>query len=268
MGSSRMAWNSWPVIMHPKLDGERSRRLELPNHNNILISSTEDIIFFMEHIQDEFLRLSKVANLEYDGELYRHGWTFEQIHSVVSRTVNRHPDSHLMQFHIFDYCDESTHQIKRTINLAKIAQEFKSDIIKFVPYYLAYSFEEVMRYYELFLSQGYEGMIIRHIEAPYVRKRSTFMMKFKPKKKDRYRIIGWREEVSNEGIPKGRIGTLICCSDDGQSFGVSAGLNDELRDELWRIRNTNLINRECIVHYQALTSAKKVPKFCSKIEIL
>lgn len=267
-GSSRMAWNTWPVIMQPKLDGERCRVVWLPNGEPLLLSSTEEPILLLPHINEALKNLN--LRLELDGELYVHGMTFEQIHSIVSRTTNPHPDAVSMQFHVFDFVNETMPQIQRTLELARFANNHynHSSIVRFVPYYLAENFSEVMACYESFLAQNYEGMIVRHLTALYERKRSTKMMKFKPKKKDSYVIVGWKEEIANDGTPKNRLGALTCVSDDGHHFNVSAGLNDELREKLWAIRDTALLGKTAIVHYQALTSGKRVPKFCSKVEVL
>ena len=91
-------------------------------------------------------------------------------------------------------------------------------------------------------------------------------MKLKPKKKDEYKIIGWNEEISVEGTPKGRIGSLIMSSQAGDEFAVSAGLDSEEKDRLWKIRDL-LPGRTAIVHYQHLTN-RKVPSGSFNVEVI
>jgi len=124
-----------------------------------------------------------------------------------------------------------------------------------------------MRAYDRIIALGYEGIVVRHIDAPYVRRRSLFLMKFKPKKQDAYEIVGWKEEISKDGIPKNRLGALVCKGDDGTEFSVGTGLNDDLRNSLWKER-TELIGLNCRVQYQHITSGAHVPRFPVFVEVL
>ena len=109
-------------------------------------------------------------------------------------------------------------------------------------------------------------VLLFHIDNLYIRRRSTYLMKFKPKKCDTYSIISWNEEISIDGIPKGRLGSITCVK-DGQEFSVSAGLDDDLKDHWWK-RRYQLPGKSCKIYYQTITAKRKVPKFVSKIEIL
>ena len=87
--------NKWlpPFFVQPKLDGERCRIIVRQN-GALLLSSTEEIITSVPHI-NAAARL-QLPEGEYDGELYVHGRTFEEIHSVVSRRVNLHENFETM----------------------------------------------------------------------------------------------------------------------------------------------------------------------------
>ena len=103
--------------------------------------------------------------------------------------------------------------------------------------------------------------------APYVRKRSTWVMKFKPKKEDSYEIIGYQEEISKDGIPKDRLGALVCKSGDGNTFNVGTGFDELTREALWYCKE-DLIGSTARVQYQHLTSGNKVPRFPVFVEIV
>jgi DNA ligase 1 len=253
-----------PYIVQPKLDGERCRAVPNDNGSYNLLSSEENSFISVPHI-NAALRVSKLWPAELDGELYLHGMTFEEIHSIVSRTVNLHPDYKLMEYHIFDQVLEGEPQFMR-IPYHRI-WEIGNPVLVPVSSQVAETFEDVMREYDALIEQGYEGMVVRHWEAPYIRKRSTFLMKFKPKKSDYYKIIGYKEEVSIHGEPKGRLGALICRGDDGTTFSVGSGLNDNLREKYWD-NPEELIGRLCHVAYQHITSGKGVPRFPIFIEVL
>jgi ATP-dependent DNA ligase len=108
---------------------------------------------------------------------------------------------------------------------------------------------------------------VRHFGAPYLRKRSTMIMKFKPKKDDYYKIVGYEEEVSIHGEPKGRLGALKCKSETDQHFAVGSGLTDTQREELWANREV-LPGKLAHVKYQHITTGKGVPRFPVLIEII
>lgn len=265
-GAWRNAWNEDFVIMQPKLDGERCRALRGAS-GLLLLSSTEEVIQSAPLINEALERAA--FPWEVDGELYVHGWAFEQIHSVVSRSQNQHPLHEKMELWLFDYVSDEP-QIQRLVNLKKHYEGLPATLrkqIKLVPSSLVYSMELVMQQFESYVRNGFEGMIIRHPFAGYERKRLMTIMKFKPKKHDCYRVVGWQEEVALDGMPKGRLGALICESAEGESFAVSAGLDDAARKRLWAERDL-LPGQFCVVHYQALTEKRRVPKFVSKIELV
>ena len=261
----RLAKWTPPFIVQPKYDGVRCRAIKIPNGSYLLLSSEENPIFSVPHINKALERTTFPNNSdsEIDGELYRHGWTFEQIVSVTSRTVNLHPDHLEVQFHIFDYVNEDP-QLKRITELEWI--ELESPLIK-SPYWLANNLEEIMTIYNELINWGYEGIIVRHLMAPYVKKRSTFVMKFKPKQEDNYAIVGYEEEISVNGGHKGTLGALICISGDGNTFSVGTGFSSNGRRDYWQKRD-ELIGRICRVQYQHITPGRKVPRFPVFVEVV
>jgi len=121
---------------------------------------------------------------------------------------------------------------------------------------------------EEYIEDGYEGIVVRNAYYPYLRKRSTGMMKFKPRKEDIYTIIGVEEEISIHDEPKNALGALVLQSDLGHQFKVGSGsfLTRERRKELWQIKES-LIGRLASVKYQHLTE-RRVPRFPVLINIL
>jgi DNA ligase-1 len=117
-----------------------------------------------------------------------------------------------------------------------------------------------MRAYDKIIELGYEGIIVRHNLAPYERKRSTLVMKFKPKKEDIYEILDFREEISIDGIPKGTLGALVCKGGEGDIFSVGTGFNSAMREMLWNTKDS-LCGKSVRISYQHLTSGRRVPRF-------
>lgn len=243
-----------PFIVQPKYDGVRCRALPVEN-GYLLLSSMENIIYSVPHINKALLKY-RGLNVELDGELYCHGMSFEQILRRTSPTINLHPDHENIHYHIFDYMSDEL-QLERSVNLNSF--EIKPPLER-SPYWVCESLDDIMRIFTELINFGYEGIIVRNYLAPYVRKRSTMLMKFKPKQEDIYEIIGAVEEHTNEGTPKGVLGALVCASGDGNTFRVGTGFSDDQREYLWKIRD-RLAGKNCRVKYQHITSGKAVPRF-------
>jgi DNA ligase 1 len=247
-------WNS-SVLVQPKLDGERCRAL-LYNGNCVLLSSSGEVITSVPHINKALLKTG-LGNIELDGELYIHGLPFEEIHSRVSRTVNLHSDYQEVCYHIFDIVSDEVQALRLT---ALMHISFDADCLRVVNTGTATDVEQVLKWMDIFVADGYEGIIVRHPEAPYKRSRSTYIMKFKPRKEDSYKIVGVQEEVDKNGVPKNSLGAFICQDDMGTKFSVGSGFNAVQRKNLWQVRGI-LIGKKVVVKYQHLTPGRNVPRF-------
>jgi ATP-dependent DNA ligase len=260
-----LKWNMPLVHTQPKLDGERCRAI-LYDNTVTLLSSEENTIISVPHINEALLQTG-LNNIELDGELYIHGMSFEGIHSIVSRKENIHPSFESMEYHIFDIA-HGANQFMRLRLLKELESSLKPPL-RVVPTSTVDAREEKIVEQMLFYNkQGYEGIIVRNPAGLYVRRRSTEIMKFKPRKTDSYKIIGFEEEISIDGIPKNALGALILQSDQNQVFKVGSGnfLTRDRREELWQNRTT-LIGQTAEIAYQALTD-RKVPRFPVLMNVL
>jgi ATP-dependent DNA ligase len=249
-----------PYLIQPKYDGVRCRAIHTDT-GYILLSSEENVIFSVPHINEV---LNKTGlDCELDGELYSHGMSFESIVSITSRSVNLHHNSEVISYHIFDVVNELP-QIKR-LSFIKTLSTLSPHLI-IAPVHICYNLEDVLRAYDSIVNAGYEGIIVRHWMSPYERKRSTLVMKFKPKQQDDYEITGFVEEVSKDGECKDTLGALVCKSGDGNIFNVGTGFTDERRKELWEGRDL-LIGQMAQLKYQHITSGNKVPRFPVFVEV-
>ena len=262
----RLAKWSPPYIVQPKFDGDRCINEPLDN-GSLLLSSEENSFYSVPHIIKQ-LTDSGLDRFPLDGELYSHELFLEGghelIHSIASRSVNLHPRHEELDYYIFDLKIPDSPQIKRLLTLK--GMHHTANIVV-APFWICNTLDEIKRVYDKVVNElKYEGIIIRHLYNMYEEKRSTYLMKFKPKRTDTYKIIGWNEEISIGNVPKGRLGSLVLTSQEGDTFAVSAGLNDEDREYLWSVRD-QLAGLDAIVHYQHLTN-KQIPKGCFDIEVL
>jgi len=259
-----------PYIVQPKLNGERCRIIR-EEGICLLLSSTEELILSVPHIQ--YWGLANLPLGEWDGELYKHGWSWAYIHSIVGRTTNLHENYGELELHLFDWPSLEGSQLLRIGEL----REFFSNLpfggpLRLVKSEIACTLEDIYQLYERFIGQGYEGFIIRELMAPYERKRSGSMMKFKPKQTDRYEILSVYEAISEDGTPKGMVGGFNCIDDMRTQFSVGAGkLTHDERIKLWKIwlDSPSYISGSFLeVEYQTLSDKNKVPLFSRAVRII
>jgi ATP-dependent DNA ligase len=254
------------MFEQPKLNGERCR-VEWFRGEAIFISSYGNEFRFLNRQKEQIEQLSLVfGQVQFDGEMYKHGWSRERIHSAISRKVNRNTDIDDLEFHIFDHQNFVKMQWERLRLLGEIEQEiFRKGLllknIKIVPYSIC---NEVnwLALAEDHLENGYEGIILRNPFGLYEIKRSANLLKFKPVEKDEYIIKDVNEAISLEGENKGMVGSFEVFSNtepDGTSFNVGAGkMNHLLRIKYWEIRE-QLTGKTLVVKHELLRTVNKVP---------
>lgn len=248
-----------PFLVQPKLDGERCRAL-ITSTGVLLVSSEKNIIKSVPHINLAIQNFGFPEGTELDGELYNHGMEFNDIHSIVSRKVLMHDEASLMHYHIFDIIPVDNPQMIQGQRWMSIRDLHIMSPLILVPGQLAFTEKDVIKIYDEYIDQGYEGIIVRNVYATYERKRSLYVMKFKPKKKDHYQIIDLQEAIDKDGKEKETLGAFICRGSDGTPFGVGAGkLTHVERQEIWNNR-MDYLGKIIEVQYQNLSSSG-VPRF-------
>ncbi len=84
------------------------------------------------------------------------------------------------------------------------------------------------RIFEKFLAEGQEGTILKSKNGIWEDKRSKGQIKFKGELECDLRVVDWEEGT---GKNKGRLGALVCESDDGKiRVNVGSGYSDEQRE--------------------------------------
>jgi len=259
-----------PCFVQPKFEGDRCRAVFDSRGKVTLFSSSSKVRDSVPHINWQLESLN-LHDFELDGELYIHGMPHEEIRSIVSRTVNRHPRSEIMEYHVFDAVLKDVSQRER-FGALYTAEPMMSPrpAIKFVGHQLASTPSELHTHYEAYLNEGYEGIIIRDPLAFYKRSapgHATCLMKLKPRLSATYEIVGTEEEISIKGEPKRALGALRLKTDEGKVFSVGSGFTRAQREYFWSIRE-KLIGKQAKIRFQALTEDRQVPKMQSFEELI
>jgi len=109
--------------------------------------------------------------------------------------------------------------------------------IKYVPTYKVHKHEEALNmHHDAFLSNGYEGSILRDGSALYKHGRSYGLMKFKDFSDAEATIVGY--EIG-QGKRTGTLGKFLMMDDDGNRFGCPPGKGYNYKDLADILKNIN-----------------------------
>ena len=124
-----------------------------------------------------------------DGEIYRHGWPLSKI-SGLCRLESNVEDHKELKFHCYDIADESLTFAERL----KILQGVNSTSQKLVivDHYKVTTNEEIKKYHDMFVKNGYEGAVVRDESKKYkFDARDRRMQKIKMMDTDTFKIVGY-----------------------------------------------------------------------------
>ena len=102
------------------------------------------------------------------------------------------------------------------------------------------------------IAGGYEGIMIKDVDAPYECKRTASWLKLKPFIEVTLEVVDVEEGT---GKNQGRLGALVCKGqDDGKDItvNVGSGLSDDIRDSIWADR-TSVVGQLVEVRADAVT---------------
>ncbi len=156
----------YPCYGQPKLDGVRGlgKEFTLNSRENLPIET-------LEHIRSSFVGLSEWI----DGELYAHGLTFQENMKLIKKY--RPGQTENVRYHVYDMISDKPF-IERYQRLAELVKD--NPMVELVPTVVIHSEEELKKYHEHCIAQGYEGCMLRWGRDGYkVSGRSINLLKYK-----------------------------------------------------------------------------------------
>jgi len=237
---------TFPVFAQPKLDGIRSLTAETGanSRQGQPINSVSHILEELEPVFAEF------PDLEIDGELYNHEFKddFNTLTSVirkgfkvdkkrlkagVSEEEQRAEllaiQQSLIQYHVYDIVDTGLSTEHRNDFLVDLFDRFHCPSVRVVPTWIIHSQEELDRLLENWLLEGYEGQMVRIIDAPYEHTRSAALLKRKDFFTQEFKLL--RIEEGN-GNWKGYAKRVVFALEDGRENEAGIRGNMEKAKEL------------------------------------
>ena len=250
---SRVDW-SQPVYIQPKLDGVRCLFTK-----DGAYSRTGKKFMNLAHIELALIPFfEQQPDVVLDGELYNHKLKrdFEKIISLVRKQKPTADDrlnaQHLVQFHVYDYIDGNYDNYKtRMQNL--VTSDIYDKSVWHVPAQLVDSYNYARDLHATYLSEGYEGSIIRTGSGIYKHGRSYDLMKFKDFSDTEATIIGYE---LGKGKRTGTLGKFIMLDDEGVEFGCPPGRGYNYKDLADMLVNiTDYIGKRATFTYFQRTQA-------------
>jgi DNA ligase-1 len=181
----------YPCLIERKLDGVCCIAI-IENGKATLWSRTRKNIKSVPHIVEELqARFPNPGYLVLHGELYNHDYS-DRFEDLISIIKSSEPDAEglykVIQFHVYDlpehagYTNNKTPYKDRYDRYCKLiagTNPPNAGVIA-VPAYYCNNLKELLKYYEQFLEEGYEGGMAKNLEAPYEGgKRSHNILKMK-----------------------------------------------------------------------------------------
>ena len=263
----------FPVLASPKLDGVRA----IVRDGVVLSRALKPIP--NKWVQQRFSHLE-----HFDGELIVGASNHPDVLRTTTSGVMRVEGEPDVSFHVFDHVEN--HARLYTVRYDLLEEDTEINVFVVPQHELMNTFELNAFEHEV-LAEGYEGVMLRHPDAPYKFGRSTaregYLLKVKRFHDAEFEIVGFEEEMFNANeattselgrtkrsshkankIPKGRLGALVLKYGD-TTFNCGTGFNDAERERIWAERERYLGQFAKIKYFAH--GIKDVPKLSSFLGI-
>lgn len=193
-----------PFAGSPKLDGIRC--IVCLNKGEVRLTTRgRKELNWMNNIRKQvkaMLEGYETPSIILDGEIYSHSIPFNEISGAARKKGSPSTHDNALEFHIFDIVDESLTYAERVEIMKKlenIHNENTGENLKFVYYETLKSHDDVRALHDKYVSQGYEGLILRNFHGKYrIKHRSNDLLKFKDFTDLEVLVVGAQKAVGTE----------------------------------------------------------------------
>lgn len=257
------------VHVQPKFDGNRCL-IKVSADSVELYTRKGDRMLPVPHIEQQiraaYDSLAETAGdglYILDGELYTDAFSFNTLNGLMRReekTAEHLEMLKLVNYHLYDVMGELAYDERRNL-----FSGFASANIKIVPSFEILATDENIRAkMEDFLSDGFEGLMIRRLDCGYENKRSWSLVKYKDFLDAEYKVVDIIEDARG-----GIVGAFVLEMDkptadrEGREIKTfRAGIKDLPQDESRKMlaNKADFIGRLATVEFFSL-SEYNVPRF-------
>ena len=191
----------------------------------------------------------KNPNLILDGELYNHqpgsDWNLQKI-SGLGRLETLHNDHKHLKFYCYDIVDENK-TFKERLNFLRSLTVAWNSLLVIVEHVEITNDHEIDELHDKWVSEGYEGLVIRDGDQPYKPGgRDRRMQKVKKFIDAEFKVTGFTEGLREEDF----VFNLI--TEDGKAFEAKP-IGDRVLKSWYREHMNELIGQMATVKYFHLT---------------
>jgi DNA ligase-1 len=265
-----------------KLDGVRVLAVVTPNgctlysRNGKEFGNFPQISEALMNTREPWINVPPGGSVVFDGEVV--GESFQKLMRQAHRKNDAQTEG--MVYHIFDAMPlhefeeghSNTKQSTRLRWLERGRDHFQATtclrIMSGIEVDLdtAEGHDQMNRYAQDAVKAGFEGIMIKNLDAPYECKRSDFWMKWKPTITVDLNIVGFEQGT---GRNADRLGAIICEGVDNERnirVNVGSGFSDDDRQRFWDSRDALLDNvveveADAVTQNQDGTYSLRFPRF-------
>lgn len=199
-------------------------------------------------------------NIILDGELFKFGLTLNII-SGLCRKQQWEDSMNQLEFYMYDIVDLNKPFVARYNTILKIQELLglifsperewtNSDLkIQVVPHELISGAENIKKLHDKYVSEGWEGLVIRDKVTPYKPgARGNFMLKYKAYLDKEYLTVGLQEGLRREDF------TFIMETESGNRFNAKPIGSREIKEQ-YRANLNNIIGKMATVKYFEMSGA-------------
>jgi DNA ligase 1 len=183
----------FPCFAQPKLNGHRCVAV-ISDGKCTLWTRTRKPIVSMPHIVEALESLFTTRTIVLDGELYNHDYNehLEDLSSLI-RPEYVKEGSEIVQYHMYDVISPNGTQKARQDILREWASRNTNDRLQFVETLIISDHDMLVTMFNSWRVDGYEGAIVRNVDAEYEGKRSWNLQKLKGWMSKEFKIIDVKE---------------------------------------------------------------------------
>lgn len=239
------------VDIQYKLNGNRCivniKTKEMYSRKRKQITSIPNII---DKIVDACKNINKDI-IWVDGELYSKELTFNEIQSIIRQKNQVSELASKIKYNIFDVMSKKEWK-ERKKYLDKIVTNERVNVLKT----FEIDINEIEKYNQQFVKDGYEGVIIRLPDYSYEQKRSSGLIKYKTFIDEEFKVIGFVSEKNNPL----KLGSIKLIMKNGNEFNARPSMTDEECDYIWT-HQEEFINKYATVEFQNYDEVTGLPVF-------
>lgn len=233
-------------IIEKKIDGVRIIAYVVPESNSVTLFTrnghqNDNFPHIVKEIQEKISTLHPTKPFQLDGEIYFDSFQ----HTMKQLNRKSDVDTHDAKYAVFDMVeigesDDVRPYTERLEDIRKILDKANPEFIHMIPGTQLLEFQNEddakKRLTEIMASsvnEGYEGLIVKDLDAIYEDKRSDAWLKLKPRETYDLEIV---DIIEGTGKYEGMLGAFTCQGIDNEKYietHVGSGFTDEMRKEFW-----------------------------------